>query len=340
MQEIIDAVQRNCDVADARYAGDDTLCIYLMKMRDLFRWAVDVPLGQVADRKILGNWIVEKEALWDELEEQEFVPIIINGQEFDPFDNDGINDILTEKGYVYSGGLGRRARPIYFLGKLVETEATENAKIWVSGTELARCITAPPAMSQGRSIYIRKDALKRYLGSMVEEWSWKKREGVMGEAVSHYDFDSDFYRALDEMVENEKENLILHEIGEQIAGELIGEGWQEMVASLEDPIQEMKARAVRDNLADCATTLPAFLTLKDQASIDFYYANMTALRKKLFPSFCSAYEDAHEQRDLKGMVNVINGGRRHWLSVGKKLVGSYERGEMEAIEHYLEHSDF
>ncbi|HKJ07631.1 MAG TPA: hypothetical protein VKA76_00940, partial [Gammaproteobacteria bacterium] len=31
-------VQKNCHISDARYAGDYTLCIYLLKMREYYRW--------------------------------------------------------------------------------------------------------------------------------------------------------------------------------------------------------------------------------------------------------------------------------------------------------------
>ncbi|MCS6786726.1 MAG: hypothetical protein NZ524_06820, partial [Thiobacillaceae bacterium] len=42
---LINAVQRNCDISDAQYAGDLTLCTFLLKMRELYRWEHDIPLG-------------------------------------------------------------------------------------------------------------------------------------------------------------------------------------------------------------------------------------------------------------------------------------------------------
>ena len=38
LQPLLSAVQRNCHISDARHAGDYTLCIYLLKMREYFRW--------------------------------------------------------------------------------------------------------------------------------------------------------------------------------------------------------------------------------------------------------------------------------------------------------------
>ena len=34
----IEAVQRNCHIADARHAREMTLCTYLLEMREFFRW--------------------------------------------------------------------------------------------------------------------------------------------------------------------------------------------------------------------------------------------------------------------------------------------------------------
>ncbi len=37
-QELISQVQHNCDISDANHAGNYTLCIYLLKMREYYRW--------------------------------------------------------------------------------------------------------------------------------------------------------------------------------------------------------------------------------------------------------------------------------------------------------------
>ena len=36
-RDLIQTVQRNCHIADARHAGDYTLCVYLLKMREFYR---------------------------------------------------------------------------------------------------------------------------------------------------------------------------------------------------------------------------------------------------------------------------------------------------------------
>jgi hypothetical protein len=336
LRDFIIAVQRNCDIADALYAGNDVLCIYLMKMREFYRWASNAPLNKTIDRESLGDWISEKENAWDDLETEPYAPLVLMGDEFDCFDNNGINQVLNPLGYVYSAGIGRRSRPIFFVAALDNVDQAGAQTILISGDEYARCIAAPPAMSLQGTIYIRQDALKRYLSAMVEEWSWQKHENAWAKIVSHYGFEQDHAGALDAMVSHELENLILHEIGEQVAGELIGEQWNLMLERLKNPIHELRARAVRDNLADCVTSLPAFLALEDKQSLDFYYANMTPLRREMFPSFCAAYKEAMAEEDFSKISEVVRNGQHHWLKISKGLVGNNNGQKSIKLQQILE----
>jgi hypothetical protein len=36
--QVVATVQKNCHISDAQYAGDYTLCIFLLKMREFYRW--------------------------------------------------------------------------------------------------------------------------------------------------------------------------------------------------------------------------------------------------------------------------------------------------------------
>ena len=38
MAALVQAVQTNCDIADARHARDVSLCTYLLGMREFYRW--------------------------------------------------------------------------------------------------------------------------------------------------------------------------------------------------------------------------------------------------------------------------------------------------------------
>ena len=66
--QLVQSVQRNCHIADARHAREATLCNYLLDMREFYRWEHEVPLARPLLRQELGSWISEREALWDELQ--------------------------------------------------------------------------------------------------------------------------------------------------------------------------------------------------------------------------------------------------------------------------------
>ncbi|MFN3785876.1 MAG: hypothetical protein ACK4RS_03445, partial [Thiothrix sp.] len=66
--ELIQTVQRNCHIADARHAGDYTLCIYLLKMREFYRWEHGISFQQVLTSDDVGDWLTRREAMWNTLD--------------------------------------------------------------------------------------------------------------------------------------------------------------------------------------------------------------------------------------------------------------------------------
>ena len=59
----------------------------------------------------------DREHLWEDPRRGElFLPLRIDGKEFDPFDTENINAALLPKHYVYSGGIGLRAAPNFLSG--------------------------------------------------------------------------------------------------------------------------------------------------------------------------------------------------------------------------------
>ena len=37
---LVEAVQANCNITDARHARNMTMCTYLLEMRELYRWEI------------------------------------------------------------------------------------------------------------------------------------------------------------------------------------------------------------------------------------------------------------------------------------------------------------
>ncbi len=318
-------VQKNCDISDARNAANYTLCVYLLKMREYFRWENGYTFNDALPREEVGNWVQDREHLWESLEDKSFIPLSIDGREFDPFDTENINKALVPKRYVYSGGIGLRAAPNFFLAKLESKEVYNDFTMYISADECARGLTAPPAMTQGKNVFIRRESLNRLLWEKYQEWQWHKNENAMARALSYYDFEKDMVHALGQMTDNELEAVTLHEIGEFIASQELGSSWHEMVVSLPRSKAEIMARAVKDLLADCFSTLPGLIENYNPASLHFYAANLTAMRKELFPGFQNAYQTWVDTNNLKPLKRLVAKGVQHWSGVAGDMLACYEQ---------------
>lgn len=317
--QLASVVQRNCDISDARHAGDYGLCAFLLKMREYYRWENELPFAHKLPRDDLGEWLKSREQEWDRVEDQAFAPLPLAGGELDPFDAAAANAELLAKGCVYGAGYGRMHKPVFFLGSLLRIEQREGLTVYVSSCEYARELAAPPAMLQGRSIYVRQESVRRYLWEKIEEWQWRKAGQAMQRVLADYDFLADPESALRRMADNEMETMILHELGEARAGELLGDAWGDMALQVSRTRGEPVARAVRDLLADCLSTLPALISRGNQPALHFYFATFDAPRRQLFPQALAAYEDFLGSGSLERLRQVVDEGRERWLETARGL---------------------
>lgn len=337
--QLASTVQKNCHISDARHAGDFTLCIFLLKMREFFRWENDIPIAHDLPKDEVGAWLQERESLWSGIEECPFEPLPLDGRRLDPFDADAINRVLIPRGYIYSGGYGRFSKPHFFLGALLKTEKRAGFTIHISSCEYARDLEAPPAMLQGKTIYVRQESVRRFLWEKIEEWRWNRKNEAMERALDCYAFDLDMSSALERMTENETEAMILHELGEGLAGEKLGDEWDRMIGSLTRSRAEIMIRAVRDILADCLSTLPALTAANNSASLHFYFANFTGMRKHLFPEALDAYRRWVGENDIGVLHRLADTGRERWLATARALLALHREnglGAAAAIENLLE----
>jgi hypothetical protein len=314
LPELAQAVQRNCDISDARYAGEYGMCTFLLKMREYYRWENELPFAHALPRNELGDWLSSREARWSEIEAEDFAPLPLASGALDPLAADRANRELLPQGLVYSAGYGRFAKPVFFLGKLERVEERAGLTVLVSSCEYARELAAPPAMLQGRTIFVRRESVRRYLWEKIEEWQWRRQSPAMARALADYDFIADTEGALARMTDNEMESMILHELGEAQAGELLGAGWEEMLASVASTRAEVEARAVRDLLADCLSTLPALIARANLPALHFHFATFDAQRRERFPQALEAYEHFLGSGSLERLSQVAREGRERWLA--------------------------
>ncbi len=334
LQTLAATVQHNCHIADARYAGDYTMCVYLLKMREMYRWEQEESFNTTLTAEHVGDWLTLREGEWDAVEEQDYKPLIIDDVSYDAFDNEAINVLLKEKGLVYNAGLGVRCRPHFFLAELQQYSEHDGYRVLISDKEYARDMGAPPAMAQQNTIFIRMESLRRMLWEKVEEWQMPGIDNPIGRAAAYYDFADDVESALSTMARVEAEIIIAHEIGELKAGQLLNDQqWAAMLSQLPTRSHaELMLRAIRDQLADMVQTLPLLLKNQHPASLHFYFGNMSAMRKKLVPELYAAYEYWYENDDLSYLQALIEPHKNHWEAIAKQAMHIFHSDPEQATQ--------
>ncbi len=312
IDQLTDVVRQNCHIADARHAANYTLCIYLLKMRELYRWERGYPLEQELSSEAVGEWVKQREDYWESIEKDDYSPIPMNGNLFDPFDQEVINRQLKPLGLVYSAGLGRNAAAHFFLGKLDETRHYHRSEIFISGREMARDLTSPPAMTRESSIFLRRESLRRLLWERVQEWRWNKTDGALGRALASYDLENNFDLALEALVDSQLEVVLWHEVGEVMAGQAIETSWHELLLAIAGSRAELMARAVRDNLADVLSTLPNLLEEVQPERLHYYFATLSPMRRLLYPGLVKGYQHWLDSGKLEALLATVEQGKEHW----------------------------
>lgn len=325
-QPLLSAVRRNCAISDALHAGEYTLCVYLLKMREYFRWEKGYPFSCSLPNDEVGNWLREREQLWESLEHETFAALPLDGDEHDPFETDRVNRVLNAHGLVYSAGLGQYGRPHFFLGQLEQRQTHEQFTALISAQEFARDLAAPPAMTLGKTIFVRRESLRRMIWEKIEEWRWNRLDNPMGRAISAYDFDTAPDSALAQMTDDQIASPLLHEIGEVMAGERLGHAWEEMLAALPRSRVEISLRSIRDQFADALSTLPALLDINKAATMHFFFATLTPMRKAQAPQLLLAYDHWLKTHSLDALRDYIPMARAHWQELTLQVLQLYQQG--------------
>ena len=323
LQPLISAVQRNCHIADARHAGNYTLCVYLLKMREYFRWEKGYGFDDKLSQADVGDWLKERESFWEAIEDEPFAELSVDGKSYDPFDSEAVNAALNPHGLVYSGGLGKHCAPHFFLGKLGCRQMQAGFTVFVAENEYARDLTAPPAMALDSAIFVRRESVRRMIWEKIEEWRWNRYENAMGRAIENFDLGGDIETALDAMTDTVLDALLLHEKGEVLAGKILGPDWEQMLAGLPRSQTELMVRAVRDHLADALSTLPGLVADGSDAALHFYFANLPNMHKHLFPALQRAYRDWANGGRRSAIEALVPTSENHWSTLAGRILDIY-----------------
>jgi hypothetical protein len=160
---LISRIRSNCELASSLQAGSYSLCGFLMRLRQLYKWEHSLPPWREPEPEAVLEWVAAQEGAWEAREEDSWEQLEVNGRTLDPFQAEELNRLLAPAGLAYGAGLSRGLSPTFFLGELLELRRQEELTILVLGRELARDLDGTPALCQGRLIYARLEPLAYYL---------------------------------------------------------------------------------------------------------------------------------------------------------------------------------
>ena len=334
---LIDAVQHNCDIADARHASDLSLCNYLLQMREFFRWERGLPFGATLAREEVGAWIAEREARWQACEACEYEPLALPAggdqghaapvRTLDAFDVEAVNAVLLPQGLLYGAGLAGGTRPVFFVAELHALGMREGLRVQQAGHELARGLAAPPAALASAAdgpIVLRRESMARYGWERYEAFRLRPLpESAFGAVVQAYGFDRGFEQALPRWLAEQTEVALLHELGEHRIARRVGAAWSAMRALLPTRRAALQAAAARDQLADLASTLPALLERGAAAPLHAWFAAYDGLREAYFPALAEAYRAWRDGDGGHALRGAVARGEAHFEALVQRLLACH-----------------
>ena len=250
---IVSQVLQNCNISDSQHAGIYSICGLALRLRDLYKWEKGLdPWVEDESFEIL-EWIERKEEQWEELLEQDYTQISISGSTYDPFDTEGINEVLTPHGFFYGAGYVHSLKPSFFIGVLEDKSKVNGYTVHTLGRELARDLLTIPALTQDKSVVLRGESTKLFLWDQIffikKSGQDALRFGLENYGLKTQDSES-LHRNLARIAAAEMETYVYHELGELRDTAFEPGLWREIVADFPHTAIEFLARAVKDLLAD------------------------------------------------------------------------------------------
>lgn len=313
--DLIRTIQHNCDISDARDNGIYSICMLVLKLRNLFKWENGIEPWEEPESADLLNWIDTKENYWEKIIDEPYRPIPLEGREIDPFDVETVNGHLAGTDRMYGAGYGRSLKSIFFLADLLREEEVEGCRVHILGRERARELASPFAMLQDGNIIIRRDPLRFFFWDQIQEirssskaslhHALKMYDILENDALSH----DRFRDKLDEIVDSEIPIFIYHEVGEKLQDCLDSSTLRKIISTFPDSAIEYVSRAVKDILADTHPQgmMDFIIRERREASLGIYVGLLAGLRRELFPQLTSRFNDFLVNRDW----GVIEEARRN-----------------------------
>ena len=330
-EQLAEQVRYNCNVSDAQHAGIYSICGLALRLRDLFKWEKGLPPWIEKEPGEVLSWIGEKEALWETLDGAQYRKLSIGQGNFDPFDTQSLNDILSPQGLLYGAGYAHSLKPTFFLGRIEARSHIDGHPVFALGKEWARDLLTIPAFAQDNCVILRREAGLLHLYDKI---FYIKKSGrpALNFALSQCGIGKatpkaiqqrlgDLYAAIRDM-------YIYHEIGEMQESVFDRSTWRDIIAAFPHTPIELLARTLKDLLADTnpAGTLPHLIEKRQAAALGFYTAFLDGLGREIFSDFRSAFSEFMDTRNWGILEAAVAHGHQRAAQLAGIMMDLYHRG--------------
>ncbi|GBE12387.1 hypothetical protein BMS3Bbin14_01450 [bacterium BMS3Bbin14] len=295
---LLETIQRNCAISDARDSGVFSLCSLILKLRNLYKWEEHVEPWEEPEPAVVLDWISEREEFWESIKDEQYHPLPIDGRLVDPFDVETVNAHLADRNFMYGAGYGRSLKSVFFLAEVLVRKSVDQKPVVVLGREKARELSGLPAMVQDGTIIIRREQVRFFLCDQINELlpaakkSLQHALGLYGLLGNDGLLDrQSLIEKLDHMVDEEIPTFIYHELGELQEQPLASATLKQIIATFPGSLIEFLTRAIKDVLADTHARglLGHIVAEKNEASLALYISFLGGLRKLLCPEIGEAF---------------------------------------------------
>lgn len=338
LKQILPTIQKNCAISDAALSGLFSLCGLFFRLKDQYNWEQKNPPWSPTNKKRLLEWIDHKETVWLNCLDSPLEPIRINGRAFDYLNSRGINRILIPLGLYYGAGYGRGLKPTFFLGVVNQVRRCPPYTVIVLDHELACDLSLTPGQRQGKVIILRREALRFFLWSKIQETEQSEREAT-AKALFYYGWDPSLPpdRQLEVLVQSELETVLFHELGEAQDRTITRDLWRTLLDRFPHSRVELILRSLKDLLADThpGGTLSHIIRERKAGALAFYLSNLKGVRRSLFPEMVAAIRQFTRQEDWSAVESARRTGRHRLLTQGNRLRELSKKISASSPDHFL-----
>ena len=333
---LMQTVQRNCDISDAKNNGVYSLCTLVLKLRNRYKWEKNIQPWNEPESADLLDWIEERENFWQTISDAHYQPLSVDDETFGLWDSGRVNQKLEKSGLVYGAGFGRSMKEIFFLAEKIREENVEGCPVVVLGKERAVELACPFAMLQDGVIYIRRTPLRFFFWDHIQDIQSSSRDSLYF-ALNQYGLLEDgklnrpkICNSLDKIVDNETPIFIYHEVGEMLEKSFDSNTMKKVVSNFPHSAIELVARSLKDILADTNPhgMINFIISEKRETSLAFYVGFLDGIRKILFPEIIEAFSQFLHSRDWQIIESASRCCRENNLKLAEKM-----RSIADLIDH-------